>query len=206
MNSDGKFDGRFEQFDVLKPFNIAGTTYEIADLTPSGDSFKIVKSSQTVAETKPPPILKVGQKAIAFKVKDMAGKQVDFPGDYKGKLVMLDFWATWCVPCIEELPNLVKNYEKFHDKGFEVLGVSLDDKNAEAKIAKFTKDKNMPWRQIYDGKVWDAEVAGLYDVHGIPRGILVDGDTGKILAMDEELYGPNLSETLEKVLKERKRL
>src|SRR4051812_29768512 len=204
LNNDGKFDGRFEQFDVLKPFNIAGTTYEIADLTPSGDSFKVVKSSQTVAETKPPPILKVGQKAIAFKLKDMTGKQVDFPGDYKGKLVMLDFWATWCVPCIEELPNLVKNYEKFHDKGFEVLGVTLDDKKAEAKIAKFTKDKNMPWPQIYDGKVWEAEVAGLYYVDSIPRGILVDGDTGKILAMDEELHGPNLVATLEKVLKQRK--
>jgi thiol-disulfide isomerase/thioredoxin len=204
VNHDGKFDGRFEQFNVLKPFNIAGTTYEIAELTPSGDSFKIVKSSQTVAETKPAPNLKPGQKALPFKVKDMAGKQVDFPGDFKGKLVMLDFWATWCVPCMEELPNLVKNYEKFHDQGFEVLGVTLDDKKAEAKIAKVTEEKKMTWPQIYDGKVWEAEIASLYYVDGIPRGLLVDGDTGKILAADDELHGPKLPETLAKVLKERK--
>jgi thiol-disulfide isomerase/thioredoxin len=67
-----------------------------------------------------------GQKAPAFQTKTVDGKTVNFPADYKGKLVLLDFWATWCPPCRAELPNVISAYNQYHDKGFEIVSVSLD--------------------------------------------------------------------------------
>lgn len=196
-NSDGKFDGRRESFDVKKAFNIGGTTWELADLTADG-KFKIVKSSQTVEEIKPAPNLSFGAKAIPFTAKMTNGKTVKFPDDYKGKVVMLDFWATWCGPCIAELPNVIKNYEKYHDKGFEILGISFDKENFAEKLAKFTTDKNMPWPQVYDGKYWQSEIGQLYQVEGIPFMLIVDGSTGNIIASN--VRGDDLGAALEKAL------
>jgi thiol-disulfide isomerase/thioredoxin len=196
LNKNGQFDRRGEVYDVLKPFNIKGTTYEIAGLDASGAEFRIVKSDKTVAEVLPPPDLGVGQKVIRFNAKTTDGHDVDFPSTYAGKLVLLDFWATWCGPCIAELPHLTKAYEKFHDQGFEILGISLDQPNAGDKVASFTREHNMPWRQVYDGKFWKAEVADLYAVDSIPRAFLVDGDTGEILATASALRGEQLEKTL----------
>lgn len=195
VNADGKIDPRRENFDVKKPFNIGGTTWEISGLKADGQ-FSIVKSSQTVEEIKPAPNLSNGGKAIPFTAKLTDGKTIKFPDDYKGKVVMLDFWATWCGPCIAELPNVISNYEKYHDKGFEILGISLDrDKFAE-KLATFTKDKKMPWPQIYDGKYWQAEIAQMYAVEGIPFMLIVDGDSGEIIASN--VRGSQLGVVLEK--------
>jgi thiol-disulfide isomerase/thioredoxin len=197
VNADGKLDPRRENFDVKKPFNIGGTTWEIANLTADG-KFSVAKSSQTVEEAKPAPNLATGAKAIPFTAKLSDGKPVKFPDDYKGKVVMLDFWATWCGPCIAELPNVISNYEKYHDKGFEILGISLDREKFEEKLATFTKDKKMPWPQIYDGKFWQAEIAQLYAVEGIPFMLIVDGDSGEILASN--VRGEQLGLALEKAL------
>jgi thiol-disulfide isomerase/thioredoxin len=200
LNNDGKFEMRGESFDVAKPFNIGGTTYEITALAASGESFQIVKSSKTVEETKPRPTLAPGSMALAFEAKATDGTTINFPGRYKGKLVMLDFWATWCPPCRAEIPGLVKTYTKYHDKGFEVLGVSLDQADATEKLAKFTKDNNMPWPEIYDGKYWQAAVAQQYFIESIPHPFLVDGDTGKIMADGDALRGEKLPATIEKAL------
>jgi peroxiredoxin len=196
-NADGKYDSRREAYDVRKPFNIGGTTWEIADLTADG-LFKIVKSSETVAEIKPAPNVSKGAKAPPFTAKTTDGKNLKFPDAYKGKVVMLDFWATWCGPCIAELPNVLKNYEKFHSKGFEILGISLDRDNYGEKLAAFTKEKKMTWPQIYDGKFWQAEIGQLYGVEGIPFMLIVDGDTGEIL--DSNVRGENLGPAIEQGL------
>jgi thiol-disulfide isomerase/thioredoxin len=202
VNGNGKFDKKGESFDVRKPFNIAGTTYEISDMARNGLSFKVVKSTRIVAEIPVPfvPDHSVGKKITAFNAKDMDGKPVQFPGSYKGKIVLVDFWATWCGPCMKEVPNLVETYEKFHDKGFEVLGVTLDSANAEEKIKTVTGENKMTWRQIFDGKGWGAEIAVLYGVDSIPATYLVDGDTGVILATGGNLRKPKLAATIEAAL------
>jgi thiol-disulfide isomerase/thioredoxin len=203
VNGNGKFDTRGESFDIRKPFNIGGTTYEVADMDASGASFKIVKSSATVAEVATPPDHSVGKKITPFKAKTMDGKAVEFPGSYRGKVVMVDFWATWCGPCMKEVPNLVKVYDEFHGKGFEVLGVTLDQKDAEEKVKSVTGEHKMTWPQIYDGKFWKAEIAQLYAVDSIPRAYLVDGDSGEILANPDQLRGETLKGVIEKALEKK---
>jgi thiol-disulfide isomerase/thioredoxin len=206
LDGDGRFESRpHENFDIRKPFNIGGTTYEVTDMTAAGDTFKIVKSAKTVAEVARPYEAKKDQKAIAFKAKTTEGKEIDFPSSYKGKLVLLDFWATWCGPCIAELPKLKEAYAEFHPKGVEVLGVSLDKEDWETKLAEFTKKNGMPWPQIYDGKFWQAEIAQKYSVNSIPRPILVDGDTGKVLASGPELRGEILARTLATAIEKKKK-
>ncbi|MDB6168425.1 MAG: thioredoxin family protein [Verrucomicrobia bacterium] len=198
LNGDGRFDSKAERFDVRKPFNVAGTTYEITGLTASGGTFTIAKSDKTVAELPKAPVL--GDRPFAFQQKNTLGEPVRFPEDYKGKLVLLDFWATWCGPCVKELPNVTKVYEEFHPKGFEILGVSLDSASGLAKLAQFTKDKGMPWPQVCDTKGWPSPLVEGYSVHGIPAAFLVDGKSGAIVAMGSDLRGEQLRTTVERCL------
>jgi thiol-disulfide isomerase/thioredoxin len=200
LNNNGKFEGRGESFEATKPFNIGGTTYEIAGLDASGGAFQFVKSSQTVEETKPRPSLVAGAKALPFEAKTTDGDMINFPDKYKGKLVMLDFWATWCPPCRGEVPHLAAAYEKYHAKGFEVLSVSLDQTNSAEKLAQFTKENHMPWPEIYDGKYWSAAVAQQYYIQSIPHSFLIDGNSGVIVAEGDELRGEALADTIEKAL------
>jgi thiol-disulfide isomerase/thioredoxin len=200
VNGNGKFDSRGERFDARQPFNIGGVTYEVADLTPTGDEFRIFKSSKTVAAIATPPDHGVGKVITAFKATKMDGKPVAFPSDYKGRVVLLDFWATWCGPCMMEMPNVVEAYGKFHEHGLEVLGISLDQKDSAEKVTAVTGKSHMPWPQVYDGKYWKAEVADLYAINSIPRAFLVDGDSGEILATGDELRGEKLAETIAKAL------
>lgn len=205
VNGNGRFEAASEAFDVRKPFNIGGQTYEIAGLTAGGESFRIQQSVKAVAEKKAAPrpeLLAVGRPATVFKAKTTDGTAIDFPASFKGKVVLLDFWAIWCGPCIGELPHLTAAYQKFHDKGFEVLGISLDRPGDDKKLAAFTKDKNMPWPQVFDGKYWQAEVAQLYGVRSIPTAYLVDGDTGLVIA-NSGLRGSQLEKTIAAALEKK---
>ncbi|KAF0170737.1 MAG: alkyl hydroperoxide reductase [Limisphaerales bacterium] len=139
--------------------------------------------------------LAVGAKFPDFDEKDLAGKPLSI-ARFKGKVVLVDFWATWCGPCIGELPNVLKAYEKHHPKGFEIIGISLD--SDRAKLDSFITDRKMTWPQYYDGKGWQNKLAGTYGVNSIPATYLLDGE-GKIIA--KNLRGEALEEAVAKALK-----
>jgi thiol-disulfide isomerase/thioredoxin len=116
-----------------------------------------------------------------FAGKDLAGKPLSV-GNYKGKVVLVDFWATWCGPCRAELPNVIATYKKYHSQGFEIIGVSLDS-DRDKLDAFLKKQDGMTWAQYFDGLGWQNKLAAKYGVQAIPFTILV-GKDGKIIGTD----------------------
>ena len=99
------------------------------------------------------------------------GREVDL-AKLKGKVVLLDFWATWCPPCVGEVPHVVETYNKLHDKGFEIIGVSLDkDKNS---LTQFVAEHKMTWPQFFDGQYWQNKYARQFGIESIPAMWLID--------------------------------
>ena len=130
-----------------------------------------------------------------FSEKNLAGQPLSV-GALKGKVVLIDFWATWCGPCVHELPNVIATYQKFHPRGFEVIGVSLD--SDRAKLDEFLKKTDgMTWAQFFDGQGWSNKLAVKYGVESIPFTVLV-GPDGNIIGTG--LRGEALGAAVEKAL------
>ncbi|MOA09274.1 Thiol-disulfide oxidoreductase ResA [compost metagenome] len=137
----------------------------------------------------------VGAIAPEFTQIDSLGNSIKL-SDFKGKYVLIDFWASWCGPCRAENPNVVKVYEKFKDKNFTILGISLDQK--KGAWLKAINDDKLVWTQVSDLKSWENEVAKLYDIRSIPANLLLDKN-GKIIA--KNLRGEKLAEVLTQYIK-----
>jgi peroxiredoxin len=168
---------------------------DFPETKPGKDADKILESfAKQAAAKKIQSALAVGSTFPDFDVKDLDGKPLSVSG-YKGKVVVIDFWATWCGPCVGELPNVLKTYEKNHPKGLEIIGISLDQ-NKE-RLTKFIDDKKVPWRQYFDGLGWQNKLAEKYGVNSIPATYLLDKE-GKILAKD--LRGDALETAVAKAL------
>jgi thiol-disulfide isomerase/thioredoxin len=128
----------------------------------------------------------------------LSGGEVDWDS-YRGKVVLVDFWATWCRPCRDEVPNILAMYEAYHDKGFDVLGVSLDETPEAAK--NYAKEYKLPWDSLFqkneEQREWSHPLVEHYGISGIPTVILVDKD-GKVVNMNAR--GEILQKELERLL------
>jgi peroxiredoxin len=138
--------------------------------------------------------LVVGNKFPEFSVTDINGKPLSTTA-FKGKVVLVDFWATWCVPCVMSLPDVIQTYKTYHSKGFDVIGVSLDED--PQRLKRFIHDREMDWPQFNDGRKWDGELVRNYGVQQIPTTYLLDKE-GRIIGAD--LQGEDLEKAVKKAL------
>ena len=113
----------------------------------------------------------IGKPAKDFTVKMLSGDSFTLSSQ-KGRVVLIDFWATWCGPCIKETPRKKKIYDAYRDKGFEIIGVSLDRRKRD--VVKYIQDKELGWKVSYSGAFWSDPTARLYGVNKIPSTWLVD--------------------------------
>lgn len=181
--------------------DIAGSSDDITEvetlfnnLSAEVKASELGKSLQAQLETS--KAVAIGAIAPDFTQADTAGNPVSLK-DFRGKYVLLDFWASWCGPCRAENPNVVEAYQKFKDKNFTVLGISLDREGAKDAWMKAIHDDNLTWTQVSDLKFWENAVARQYGIRSIPQNFLLDPQ-GKIIATN--LRGEELHKKLEEVL------
>lgn len=199
-------------FDYTKA-NISNPVGEFLFLT-TGSAFEVEQTKELLAAVSPEfkkneqvqelekHFLTLENVAIGKPFVDVKGKSIkgedlalsDYAG--KGKVVLIDFWASWCGPCIKEMPNVIEAYKQYKSKGFEIVGISLDQDAAAWE--KSTKDLGITWPQMSDLKGWQSELSAPYAVRSIPHTILLDQE-GKIIAKD--LRGEALAAKLAELLK-----
>lgn len=151
------------------------------------------------AEYSPTRNIKLGKSVPAFSVKSLDNPSVTISNEsMKGKVYLIDFWATWCGPCVAEMGNLHSAYEKYRDKNFEIVSLSFDRNVSD--ITRFRKGKwKMPWMHTFVDGGFDSDLADRFEVLGIPKPVLIDAE-GKIIATERDLRGSALDRTLARVL------
>jgi peroxiredoxin len=185
-NNDSK--GAAEAIEKIKPLNPELHTQMLSMMKEAEE----IAASQKEAKDR----LQVGKEPFPIAGKDIEGKDVSLAG-FKGKVVIIDFWATWCGPCMGELPNLLKSYEKHHAEGLEVLGISLDQDENTLKAT--VKKRNMTWPILADYKGWENVIAQKWGVRSIPATFLLDK---KGVIREIGLRGKELDDAIVKLLKE----
>jgi peroxiredoxin len=158
-------------------------------------SYEAQKAQQAEMEKKQEDNTWTGKQAPDFTLPDANGKDISL-SSFKGKYVLVDFWASWCAPCRQENPNVVKAYNEFKAKNFTILGVSLD-KEKEAWL-KAIQDDHLTWTHVSDLKFWNSKAVDVFKFDGIPFNVLIDPQ-GRILA--QQLRGDDLENKLREVLK-----
>lgn len=196
LDEDGAFDimdDGFEAYPVTEPFNIAGESWEISEIAADGSSITIVESDE---EVDPKVALRPGTEAPDFTAETLSGDDISL-SELRGKYVMLDFWGTWCGPCIDALPVLKEVYEIYGSKEFEIIGIANEP--SLERFINFVEKENLEWPQIPEIYEQENEIQELYSVNSYPTYYLVDPD-GEIVEYGMALSSDNLMETLAKYL------
>lgn len=182
--------------------------------TPQPEETAVVEQSVPTEQTVPenetanvqaivkPPInentITEGRAFPSLEFTSYSGKQVSL-AKLKGKVVLIDFWAAWCGPCVRAMPDVIETYKEYHDKGFEIIGISLD--RDKSQFENYIKENNITWQQYYDGLWWQNKIARRFNVTAIPRTVIVD----KNGAVDFDsrnkmpLSGPQLKSLIEQL-------
>lgn len=221
-DADGEYRRTGKYFADAARFQINQIQFLLSDISPTGatmvqaahiapqEGLKNNYSAPQKTPAPPPsktrligPKILPGEQAPSFIATTMNHGTVEMPKSYQGKVLLLDFWATWCGPCIRELPNVSAAYEKYHDQGLEILSISLDTEKSLDNLPSILSKHRMVWPQVCDAAEFDSALVKLYGVRGIPATVLIDGDTGKILATD--LRGTLLDTKVAEALAKRKR-
>ena len=175
---------------------VTAVVNKLSEAHPSHQGLVTLKSIIAVKQPEASLSTMVGQTAPEFSLPDYKGQLVSL-SSYRGKYVLVDFWASWCVPCRQENPNVVEAFTKFKNRNFTILGVSLDEPDGKEAWTKAVMQDKLIWMQLSDLKGWNSEVVHLYGIQGIPFNVLVDPQ-GKIIA--QSLRGSQLATTLDQVL------
>ena len=157
LKEDKDTAGARQQFQTIRE-EFPGSPYEFV-------AKDALQEMETAAKLAP------GNPLLPFEVADLEGRKLS-PKAFEGKVLLLDFWATWCPPCRAELPHVKEAYAAFREKGFEILGVSLD--RDREKLQRFLKAQELGWPQVFDGKEWESELAKLYSIRSLPATFLAD--------------------------------
>ena len=202
MNRNEEALQLFKKLEAQTP-NDPNVHQQLAGLHEKLGNTDLAKEHQRKGEPKPVLLREpelamklIGKVVPDFSATDLDGKPISLE-QYRGKVVLLDFWAVWCAPCIAEMPNVKKVYDTYKDEGFDIIGISLDFD--EKRLRDYLKENDIPWRQVFSGKIMDNPVALHYNVRSIPTQWLV-GKDGSIIS--HQVRGETLKEMVAEALKE----
>lgn len=181
----------FRYVTLLKTQDPKAALAQLEKLTRSGNA-EVAKISAGQLR-----IMRMSEHPAEMSFTALDGREVDLK-HLRGRVVLIDFWATWCGPCVAEIPNIKKVYEAYHDRGFEVIGITLDQPSDETKVRAFLKERNLPWPQFLDRENRTNRFATEYGIIAIPTPLLLDQE-GRLVS--DQARGPKLESEVKRLLK-----